>query len=306
MENNKVEVKSRNGVIVFLLILVLIFAGLFTATSAYIIGYERRNKSIEADKNTTSQQDTNKTVENQATEKNENNATKTEDNNNTVTNTVVNNEKVKIENDNFYFTVPASWNCTIEKVDNSSYKVNSDDEYYEIYGNLNGEKKIAFSIMISNDTSYNESDWMNIGHVTDGRNIYAMRRFICRDNDGNNYTAADYKFEEESDEAREGLKVKYIVKNEFGEADTTKVLEGQYFIRGEAGSSARSYVYYIKDGNLLRTSLTDDFKTEVLANKAENAYTTIPSDQKIHVILGGTRSNLIQNNDEYVVFEEVQ
>lgn len=34
---NKIDVKSRNGVIVFLIILVLLFASLFAATSVYII-----------------------------------------------------------------------------------------------------------------------------------------------------------------------------------------------------------------------------------------------------------------------------
>jgi hypothetical protein len=50
MENNKVEVKSRNGVIIFLIVLVLIFATAFVTTSVYILGYKQGIKSGEEDK----------------------------------------------------------------------------------------------------------------------------------------------------------------------------------------------------------------------------------------------------------------
>ena len=51
MENNKIDVKARNGVIVFLIILVLIFASAFVASSVYIIRCKKDAKTEEADKN---------------------------------------------------------------------------------------------------------------------------------------------------------------------------------------------------------------------------------------------------------------
>lgn len=51
MENNKIDVKARNGVIVFLIILVLIFASAFVVASVYIIRCKQDAKTEEADKN---------------------------------------------------------------------------------------------------------------------------------------------------------------------------------------------------------------------------------------------------------------
>ncbi|MCR5146324.1 MAG: hypothetical protein K6B70_03125 [Clostridia bacterium] len=72
MENNKAEVKSRNGVIVFLIILVLIFASAFASTSVYILGYKKGVKAGDEDKNKEAntavvQEDTNKKEENNTT-----------------------------------------------------------------------------------------------------------------------------------------------------------------------------------------------------------------------------------------------
>lgn len=51
MDKNNVELKARNRVIVFLIILVLLFASLFVTTSVYIIRYKKSIKNEEADKN---------------------------------------------------------------------------------------------------------------------------------------------------------------------------------------------------------------------------------------------------------------
>ena len=47
MENNKAEVKSRNGVIIFLIVLVLVFATAFVATSVYVIREKKSNKNTQ-------------------------------------------------------------------------------------------------------------------------------------------------------------------------------------------------------------------------------------------------------------------
>lgn len=51
MEINKIDVKARSRVIVFLIILVLIFASLFVTTSVYIIRCKKDTKAGEADEN---------------------------------------------------------------------------------------------------------------------------------------------------------------------------------------------------------------------------------------------------------------
>lgn len=212
--------------------------------------------------------------------------------------------KLKYENYPFYFYAPESWNCKIKKVDNSQYKVHSDDEYYEITGIVNGKEEIAFSIMITSDRSYDNSSWVNIGDCDNGKYIYKMQRFICRDNDGINHNSNDYKFENEVSEAMKTLTVKYKVVNEFGSANETKILEGICFKRGQPGTSARADIYYIKDGNLCKTSLTDGFKTSILASNTR--YIDLSEDGKIHAYPEGSSfMNNIAQDDENVVYENI-
>ncbi|MCR5146323.1 MAG: hypothetical protein K6B70_03120 [Clostridia bacterium] len=47
MEKHKAELKSRNGVIIFLIILVLVFASAFVATSVYVIREKKGTKSTQ-------------------------------------------------------------------------------------------------------------------------------------------------------------------------------------------------------------------------------------------------------------------
>ena len=97
MEGNKSEVKSRNGVIAFLLILVLIFASLFTATAAYIVGYERGNKAKADDKSneTSVTTDTNKEINTATDNKNKDINATTNETTKTESNATINND-VKI------------------------------------------------------------------------------------------------------------------------------------------------------------------------------------------------------------------
>ncbi|MBR3673442.1 MAG: hypothetical protein IKN65_03995 [Clostridia bacterium] len=67
MENNKIDVKARNGVIVFLIILVLILASAFVASSVYIIRCKKDAKAGEADKNNDTSVTTTQTQENSLT-----------------------------------------------------------------------------------------------------------------------------------------------------------------------------------------------------------------------------------------------
>ena len=217
---------------------------------------------------------------------------------------ITNISKIKYEQDSFYFYAPENWKCKIQKITNSQYKVNSDDEYYEITGYVNGKEEIAFSIMITSDTSYDNSSWINIGQYNNDKYIYEMQRFICRDNDGNSYNNADYKFEKEVVEALNTLTIKYKITNEYGSANASKTLEGKYFIKGEVGTSARSYIYYIKDGNLCRTSLTDGFSTDILANYTKSLY--LSNDGKIHAYpQGNTFMNNIAQEDDNIVYEKI-
>jgi len=209
----------------------------------------------------------------------------------------------KYEEDLFYFYAPESWNCKIKKVNNSSYKMNEDDELYEIVGSVNGKEVVAFSIMITSNTSYNDSSWVNYGEYSNGRYIYEMQRFFCRDNDGNKYNDADYKFEEEVVNALNTLTVKYKIINEYGSADASKILEGKYFIKGEGGTSKRSYIYYIKDGNLCKTQLVDGFPTEILANYTK---TLIKGEDKIYAYPEGESFvNNISQEDDYIVYQKI-
>lgn len=217
---------------------------------------------------------------------------------------ITNISKIKYEQDSFYFYAPENWKCKIQKITNSQYKVNSDDEYYEITGYVNGKEEIAFSIMITNDTRYDNSSWVNIGDCDNGKYIYEMQRFICRDNDGINHNSNDYKFENEVSEAMKTLTVKYEIVNEFGSGNETKILEGICFKRGQPGTSARSDIYYIKDGNLCRTSLTDGFETSILAS--DTRYIYLSEDGKIHAYPeGGSFVNNIAQDDENVVYENI-
>ena len=71
MGNNENDVKTRNGVIVFLIVLVLFFASAFVATSVYIIRDKKAGKIEEVDKNKDTSVTTTQTQEND----NENNLT---------------------------------------------------------------------------------------------------------------------------------------------------------------------------------------------------------------------------------------
>lgn len=217
---------------------------------------------------------------------------------------ITNISKIKYEQAPFYFYAPENWKCKIQKITNSQYKGNSDDEYYEITGYVNGKEEIAFSIIITSDKSYDNSSWVNIGECDNGKYIYEMQRFICRDNDGINHNSNDYKFENEVSEAMKTLTVKYKIVNEFGSGNETKILEGRCFNRGQPGTSARSDIYYIKDGNLCRTSLTDGFETSILAS--DTRYIYLSEDGKIHAYPEGSSFvNNIAQDDENVVYENI-
>ncbi len=228
------------------------------------------------------------------------NQTNTNSNTNMNSDTNVTTEvpKSKYETGSFYFYAPTSWDCKINETPNSTYHVDSGDEYYEISGKVNGQYKKAFSIVISKDTSYSQLSWQNIGKYSDGKYIYFFQNFVCTDYDGNNYTDADYKFEEEIHDAFASLNVKYMVMNEFGSADTMKTLEGKYFFHGEPGTSSKSFVYYINNGNLCRTDLSDGFPTEILANNVSKLYYN-SSDHKIHATSESDNfvSDIISNDD---------
>ena len=215
-----------------------------------------------------------------------------------------NNKLVKYEKDSFSFYAPQGWKCQIKKVDNSQYKTNDNDVYYEITGNVNGKEEIAFSIMITSDRTYDNSSWVNKGEYNDTKYIYVMQRFICRDNDGIDHNDADYKFEKQVGEAIRTLSIKYTVKNEFGSADKTKQIEGLYFYSGKAGTSNRAYMYYIQDGKLCKTSLTDDFATEVLADHVASLHPE--GDGKLHASpQGDSFMNNISQEDDGVVFDKI-
>ncbi len=267
---------------------------------------DEKNKNGENSENNNilNENNNNSKIDNILNENNSNSLNNTSQNQTSTNNKQTNTSKVKYEKDSFYFYAPESWNCKIQEVDNKQYKLNSDDKYYEITGNVNGKEEIAFSIMITSDTSYDESSWVNIGQYNGEKYIYNMQRFVCRDNDGINHNDSDYKFEKEVADVMETLTVKYKVTNEFGSANATKVLEGKFFIRGEAGTSAKSYIYYIKDGNVCRTSLTDGFSTDILANYAKSM--NISNDGKIHVYpQGNSFMNNIAQEDDYVVYEKI-
>lgn len=235
----------------------------------------------------------------ETTSNNQNTANNNKDNQENV-NENVKSELKKYEKDDFYFYAPESWNCQIKK--NSQYAKNKDDEYYEITGNVNGKEKTAFSILITKDSTFDNSSWVNKGEYNDYRYIYLMKNFICRENDGNSYNSADYKFESEIDEVIKSFTVKYIVKNEFGSADATKTLEGIYFMRGEGGTSERSHIYYIQDGKLCRTSLTDDFATVVLAS--DTKFICRDYDGRIHAYPeGDSFKNNIAQEDDSIIYE---
>ena len=207
--------------------------------------------------------------------------------------------KSKKEESSFYFYAPNSWDCEIDLIENSSYKINSNDEYYEIRGKVNGEYKLAFSILLSNSTSYFNSSWVNIGKYSDGKYIYQMQNFVCRDS---SYTDDDYKFENEVTEALDSLMIKYVVMNEYGSADTMKTLEGKYFFQGEPETSARGSIYYIKNGNLCRTELSDGFHTEILAGSVASLYYN-STDNKIHATAQGSFTNRISTEDNGIVYD---
>lgn len=224
--------------------------------------------------------------------------TENKTNMNSDTNVTTEVPKSKYETSSFYFYAPTSWDCKINDTANSTYHVSSDDEYYEISGKVNGQYKKAFSIVISKDTSYSELSWQNIGKYSDGKYIYFLQDFVCTDYEGNNYTEADYKFEKEVYDAFASLNVKYMVMNEFGSADTMKTLEGKYFFHGEPGTSSKSFVYYINNGNLCKTDLSDGFPTEILANNVSKLYYN-SSDHKIHATSESDNfvSDIISNDD---------
>lgn len=210
---------------------------------------------------------------------------------------------VRYGTDYFDCNLPATWEGKIAKIDDTVYKMNKDDIYYEVKGMHNNEYVTAFSVMVSESKAYSESNWVCIGSGNNNKYIYIMQNFVCRDGDGKTYTEEDYKFEEETKEVIEKLKVKYTVRNEFGSADSSKDLSGKYFIRGEAGTNYRSYVYYISDGYIYRVNLVDGFLEEIIASSAGS----LEYNEKEHKIYaqpknGESFTNNIVVNDEYIVF----
>ena len=199
MEKNKKVTIVLVSVIIVMLIAIGICVGLwFVGDTTKII-----NNKEEVVKN-----EENKTMENLDEEKNE----------------IVNANKMKYEKEEFSFYGSSKWEYKIEEKNDATYKVNSNDQYYEISGKVNGNYIKAFSIMITNNqNSYIDSSWEYYGLYNGGKHFFIMRNFICRDNDGNTYTSEHYEFEKDVIDAYKSLNVNLEVINEWGSANSTKI-----------------------------------------------------------------------------------
>lgn len=234
-----------------------------------------------------------------------NNTVEKTENNDYELNNVSKENMSKIRIENIWFYVPNEWDCKCEKVEKSNFKLNADDEYYQVLGLLDDKYSNAFDIVITKDESYSNSSWVFIGETDDGRKMYRFTMFQVLE-DGNEHGENEYKFEKETKDAMASIMYTYKINNEFGSANENKVLEGKAFIRGQAGTHARAKVYYIDEKNCLkRVSLTDGFETDILADYTASIIKM--SDGRIFASpIGDSFDNNINGvEDEFVIFSGI-
>lgn len=140
--------------------------------------------------------------------KKENKQDEIQENSNKSDNIIIETEKITLE-------APITWENKYEfkKLNNNDSEaktkvLNNEDEYYQLYLTRNEKTIKAFELMISKDISYMNSSWSVIGIYNGNEYIYVMQNFICRDNDGQNYTKEDYELESEIGKVINSLKIK--------------------------------------------------------------------------------------------------